>query len=172
MKNLTNYYAYCDGACSGNPGPAGWGVLLEDGDGLCLELSGYLGQGTNQVAELVAAIVALRNVPSGASVNLHSDSKYVITGLSEWVQSWESRGWRTAGGKPVANLELWKALRSLERARQVTLTWVKGHAGHPKNERVDALATDAVARGRKGVMPTEPATEFETQRTPQQSALL
>jgi ribonuclease HI len=139
--------AYTDGACApSNPGPAGWGALLiAPGGKPPSEHFGFIGPGTNQIAELVAAIEGLSLVPPGAAVELVSDSQYVLKGISEWRGGWERKGWRNSKGEPVANLALWKRLFALVDARKVTTRWVRGHNGDALNERADALANQALA---------------------------
>lgn len=136
-----------DGACKGNPGPAGWGVVVVNGSEI-IEDKGYLGHATNQVAELAAAIAGLKLTPAWATVELVSDSTYVLKGLSEWRKGWERNGWRTSGGEPVKNLTYWKELFALWDARHVTTRWVKGHSGEVFNERCDALANQAIREAR------------------------
>lgn len=140
------WVAYTDGACAPtNPGPSGWGVvLLAPGAPSRTEHYGYIGPGTNQIAELTAAIEGLARVPSGAAVELVSDSQYVLKGLSEWRSGWERRGFKNSKGEPVANLGLWKRLFVLADARKVTTRWVRGHNGDVHNERADALANLAL----------------------------
>jgi len=135
--------AYVDGACSGNPGPGGWGVLLRAG-GHEKELCGGEPATTNQRMELTAAIEALRALKRPSHITIHSDSKYVVTGMTEWIHNWKPKGWKTAGKKPVANLELWQELDRLAAQHRVTWQWVKGHAGHEGNERADELARRGV----------------------------
>lgn len=140
------WIVYADGACApSNPGPAGWGAVLiaPDGGGES-DHYGFIGPGTNQVAELTAAIEGLSRVPDGAAVELVCDSQYVLKGLSEWRAGWERRGYRNAKGEPVANLSLWKRLFALADARNVSTRWVRGHNGEVYNERADALATQAL----------------------------
>ena len=137
MKPLVD--AYVDGACSGNPGPGGWGVLLRTG-GREKELYGGEAATTNQRMELTAAIEALKALKKPCRITIHSDSKYVVTGMTEWIREWKPRGWKTAAKKPVANLELWQQLDRLAAGHEVRWQWVKGHAGHAENERADALA--------------------------------
>jgi ribonuclease HI len=137
MSNMID--AYVDGACSGNPGPGGWGVLLRTGSHE-RELYGGEAATTNQRMELTAAIEALKALKRRCRITIHSDSKYVVTGMTEWVHDWKPRGWKTAAKKPVANLELWQQLDRLAAKHEVRWQWVKGHAGHPENERADALA--------------------------------
>lgn len=137
---------YADGACApSNPGPAGWGLVLIGPDGRSeVDHFGFIGHGTNQIAELTAAIEGLSRVPKGEPVELVSDSQYVLKGLSEWRAGWERRGFRNAKGEPVANLDLWKRLFAEADARSVKTRWVRGHNGDVYNERADALANKAL----------------------------
>lgn len=136
---------YSDGGCAPrNPGPAAWGVVCQPPIGLPAEYCGFIGPGTNQIAELQAAIEGLRLTPEGAHVILVSDSQYVIKGLNEWRKGWERRGWRNAQGEPVANAGRWRELFDLADARKLTARWVRGHNGHPQNERADALVAKAL----------------------------
>jgi len=147
MHHNHQWIAYTDGACApSNPGPAGWGaVLIEPGTGAESDHFGFIGHGTNQIAELTAAIEGLARVPAGAAVELVSDSQYVLKGISEWRAGWERRGWRNSKGEPVANLALWKQLFALADARKVSVRWVRGHNGDRCNEKADALANKALA---------------------------
>jgi ribonuclease HI len=140
------WLAYTDGACApSNPGPAGWGAVLIAPDGQTRsEHYGFIGPGTNQIAELTAAIEGLRLVPIGARVELVSDSQYVLKGLTEWRAGWERKGYRNSKGEPVANLGLWKRLYAEADQRKVSTRWVRGHAGDEHNERADALANTAL----------------------------
>ena len=135
---------YCDGGCAGNPGPAGFGVVVLPPGGGTVENSGYFGHGTNQVAELTAAIQGLQMTPPGAQVLLLSDSQYTLKGIAEWRAGWQRKGMKTAAGKPVANAQLWMQLWVLADERRVTTCWVKGHSGDRHNERCDALAAHAI----------------------------
>ena len=137
--------AYTDGACSGNPGPGGWGVLLIDGESET-ELKGGEAETTNNRMELMAAMKALETAADGAPVTIYTDSQYVKNGVTDWIKSWKKNGWKTAAKKPVKNRDLWEELDALANARPVTWKWVKGHAGHPENERADALARAGVPR--------------------------
>lgn len=138
---------YTDGACSGNPGPGGWGALLKCG-AVERELSGGERATTNNRMELMAVIEALNALKKPVRAVVYTDSQYVQKGISEWIHGWKRKGWRTAGGDPVKNVDLWQALDAAARAHEVEWKWVKGHAGHPENERVDRLARDAIpARG-------------------------
>ena len=131
--------AFTDGACRGNPGPGGWGVLLRSGTHV-KELSGGELDTTNNRMELKAAIEALAALKERCSVAVYTDSVYVRSGITEWLPAWRARGWRTADRKPVKNQDLWQALASQAERHEVSWHWVKGHAGHPENERADELA--------------------------------
>jgi ribonuclease HI len=130
---------YTDGACSGNPGPGGWGAVLLFGAHE-RDLWGGEAQTTNNRMELTAAIRALEALTRPCKVELHTDSQYVRQGITEWLPGWKARGWRTASKSPVKNDDLWKALDAARLRHEVSWRWVKGHAGHPLNERADALA--------------------------------
>lgn len=135
---------WSDGSCSPNPGQGGWAAILEWGDEH-RELSGGSPHSTNNIMEMTAAIEALRLIPPGARVTLTTDSQYLKNGITRWIRTWKRNGWRTAAGDAVKNQELWGELESLVSARQVAWEWVRGHAGHPENERVDFLANAARA---------------------------
>ena len=137
---------YADGACRGNPGPGGWGAVLREG-GRERELRGFEPATTNNRMELIAVIRALESLAPGARVRAYTDSQYVQKGMSAWIHDWKRRGWRTADKKPVKNQDLWMRLDELARAHHVEWHWVKGHAGHPENERADALANEAIDHG-------------------------
>jgi ribonuclease HI len=135
---------YTDGACSGNPGPGGWAFLLKHpGSGRAREGAGGEPRTTNNRMELTAVIRGLEALTRPSRVALHSDSKYVLNGLDEWLDAWKARGWRTADKKPVKNQDLWERLDQLRATHVISFHWVEGHAGHPENERVDALAVEA-----------------------------
>lgn len=134
---------YTDGACRGNPGPGGWGALLMYGKHE-KTLSGAEDHTTNNRMELTAAIQALAAVSESCKIDLYTDSQYVRKGISEWIESWKKRGWKTADKKPVKNVELWQALDQEAIKHNVTWHWVKGHSGHPENDRVDAIANQAI----------------------------
>ena len=136
--------AFTDGACSGNPGPGGWGAILR-WRGHERELSGGDPETTNNRMELMAAISALEALKRPTRVRIHTDSTYVKDGITKWLHSWKRRGWKTADKKPVKNVELWQRLESAAARHDVSWHWVRGHAGHPENERADALAREAIA---------------------------
>ena len=138
---------YADGACKGNPGPGGWGVLLRAG-GRERELHGGEPATTNNRMELTAVIRALESLEGRRRVRLYTDSQYVQKGITEWIHDWKRRGWRTADKKPVKNVDLWMRLDELARGHEVEWHWVRGHAGHPENERADALANKGIDGGR------------------------
>ena len=140
---------FTDGACSGNPGPGGWGAILRYG-GHERELSGAEPATTNNRMELMAAIAALEALKRPCTVHLTTDSNYVRDGVTKWIHGWKRNGWRTADKKPVKNIELWQRLDAARIAHEVHWHWVKGHSGHPENERADQLARDAIARMRNG----------------------
>ena len=141
---MADLFAFTDGACSGNPGPGGWGVLLQAVDGETVlkerELSGGEAQTTNNRMELLAAIHALESLSRPSAITLVTDSAYVKNGVTGWIFGWKRNGWKTAGKKPVKNAELWQRLDEAAARHDVTWEWVKGHAGHPENERADELA--------------------------------
>ena len=153
---MTDLVAYTDGACSGNPGPGGWGVLLQakKGDEVIKErpLSGGEAQTTNNRMELLAAITALETLERPSAITVITDSTYVKNGVTSWIHGWKRNGWKTSAKKPVKNDDLWKRLDEAQARHQVTWEWVKGHAGHPENERADELA-------REGMAPYKPAPE-------------
>jgi ribonuclease HI len=146
---MPELFAYTDGACSGNPGPGGWGALLQAkaGDAIVKEreLKGGEADTTNNRMELLAAINALEALERPSSITVVTDSAYVKGGITEWLRSWKRNNWRTATKKPVKNEDLWRRLDEAAARHQVTWTWVKGHAGHPENERADALARAGMA---------------------------
>lgn len=131
--------AYTDGACSGNPGPGGWGVLLVAA-GKEKELCDGEAATTNNRMELTAAIEALNAVKKADTVRIHTDSTYVRDGITQWIDRWKRNGWRTAARKPVKNEDLWRQLDEVAQQHEVSWRWVKGHSGHPENDRADALA--------------------------------
>ena len=138
---------FTDGACSGNPGPGGWGVVMR-WRGHDKELFGAEFSSTNNRMELMAAIMALESLKRGARVRLHTDSLYMKDGITRWIHRWRANGWRTANRKPVKNEDLWRRLSAAIERHEVDWHWVKGHAGHPENERADELAHQGVAQAR------------------------
>ena len=134
---------FTDGACSGNPGPGGWGAILRF-NGTTRELLGGEAVTTNNRMELMAAIMALEGLTGPAKVRLHTDSQYVKNGITQWIHGWKRNGWRTADKKPVKNVALWQRLEAALTRHDVSWHWVRGHAGHPENERADALARRAI----------------------------
>lgn len=146
---MPDLFAYTDGACSGNPGPGGWGVLLLARDGEAVvkqrELSGGEAMTTNNRMELVAAISALEALARDTAITVVTDSAYVKNGVTEWIHGWKRNGWRTAGRDPVKNADLWQRLDAAQARHKVEWRWIKGHAGHEENERADALARAGMA---------------------------
>ena len=139
---------WTDGACSGNPGPGGWGAILTF-NGVEKELSGGEGLTTNNRMELMAAISALEALTRPCAINLHTDSIYVRDGVTGWIHNWKKRGWKTADKKPVKNVELWQRLDQATQRHDIEWKWVKGHAGDEMNERADALARAGMAPFKK-----------------------
>jgi ribonuclease HI len=135
---------HTDGACSGNPGPGGWGVILQWG-GHTRELKGGEAHTTNNRMELMAAIMALETLKRPCEVDLHTDSEYLRQGITDWISGWKRNGWRTAARKPVKNSDLWQRLDAAVGRHTVHWHWVRGHAGHDLNERADELAREAIA---------------------------
>ena len=150
---MPELFAYTDGACSGNPGPGGWGALLLARDGETVvkerELSGGEADTTNNRMELMAAISALESLTRASEITVVTDSAYVKNGVTGWIHGWKRNGWKTADKKPVKNVELWQRLDEAQARHKVRWEWIKGHAGHPENERADALA-------REGMKPFKP----------------
>jgi ribonuclease HI len=146
MAELPEVEIFTDGACKGNPGPGGWGAILRSG-GKERELSGGEKPSTNNRMELMAAIESLKALKKPCRVQLWTDSNYVRDGITKWIHGWRRNGWKTADKKPVKNAELWQALLDACEPHRIEWHWVKGHAGHPENERADALAcAEAEAR--------------------------
>lgn len=145
---MAEFFAYTDGACSGNPGPGGWGVLLlaKDGESVLKEreLSGGEADTTNNRMELMAAIMALEVLDRGTAITIVTDSSYVKDGMTKWIHGWKAKGWKKKGGE-IKNLDLWQRLDAAEARHKVTWQWIKGHAGHTENERADQLARDGMA---------------------------
>ena len=150
MANETPIIIYTDGACRGNPGPGGWGALLQAGPhekALC----GGEAHTTNNRMELTAVIRALQALKRPSAVQIHTDSQYVQKGISEWIHNWKRRGWLTANKQPVKNVDLWQLLDERSSAHEIDWRWVKGHAGHPGNERADQLANQGIDELQRGV---------------------
>ena len=151
---MAEIFAYTDGACSGNPGPGGWGVLLQAKDGETVkktrELSGGEAATTNNRMELMAAITALETLGKPSKITVVTDSAYVKNGVTGWIHGWKRNGWKTSAKKPVKNVELWQRLDEAQARHDVTWKWVKGHAGHPENERADELARAGMAPFKPG----------------------
>jgi Ribonuclease HI len=139
---------FTDGACSGNPGPGGWGAILRY-KGVEKELKGGEPETTNNRMELKAATEALNALKEPCEIDLYTDSNYVREGISGWIHAWKRNGWKTSANKPVKNAELWQALDEATRRHKIHWHWVKGHAGHPENERADALARAGMAPYKK-----------------------
>jgi ribonuclease HI len=144
MNTENKVTIYTDGACSGNPGPGGWGAILRFGEHE-RELKGGEAETTNNRMELTAAIEALVTLKRSCVIDLYTDSTYVRSGIREWMDGWKRRNWRTSANKPVKNADLWQALDAARERHDVTWHWVKGHAGHPDNERADELARGGMA---------------------------
>lgn len=136
---------FTDGACSGNPGPGGWGAILRTG-GHEKELSGGEPATTNNRMEMMAVIEALKALKQPSAVTVHTDSRYVMDGASKWIIGWKKKGWKTADKKPVKNEDLWRTLDTEMARHQIRWIWVAGHSGHPENERADELARKAIPR--------------------------
>ena len=150
MTPLVRVDIATDGACKGNPGPGGWGVILRSGT-TERELSGSEALTTNNRMELMAAIRGLEALKRPTHVTLSTDSRYVMDGLTKWIKGWQRNGWKTADRKPVKNADLWQALIAAAAPHRIDWQWVKGHAGHPDNERADRLASDAAVNARSSV---------------------
>jgi ribonuclease HI len=144
MNKLPKVKIFTDGACDPNPGPGGWAAILRFGD-TEKELSGSEEQSTNNRMELTAAIEALRALKRPCRVDFYTDSEYLKRGITEWLENWRKRNWRRKGGK-LANVELWQALDAESEKHEIEWHWVKGHAGHPENQRVDRMARSAILR--------------------------
>jgi ribonuclease HI len=151
MASMPEVEIFTDGACSGNPGPGGWGAVLRYGE-VEKELSGGEAATTNNRMELMAAIAGLEALKRPCRVRLYTDSQYLRQGITEWLPAWKARGWRTADKKPVKNIDLWQRLEAAAAPHDIEWLWVRGHAGHPENERADALARGAITamRGSPG----------------------
>ena len=140
---MSRVIIHTDGACSGNPGPGGWGAILRDG-GKITEIKGGEAATTNNRMELLAAISALESLPGGTPAELHTDSQYLRDGITQWLHNWKKNGWRTSDKKLVKNVDLWKRLEAAAERHQVAWHWVRGHVGHDENERADELAREGM----------------------------
>ena len=160
---MPRLFAYTDGAWSGNPGPGGWGVLLRAMEGETVvkerELQGGEAETTNNRMELMAAIMALETLGRAASLTVVTDSAYVKNGVTGWIHGWKKNGWKTADRKPVKNAELWQRLDAAQARHDVRWEWIKGHAGHPENERADELARAGMAPFKPKRQRPSPASE-------------
>ena len=154
MNNELITQIYTDGGCRGNPGPGGWGVVLQAGSAE-KELWGGEANTTNNRMELTAVIRALGALTRPASVQIHTDSQYVQKGISQWIHNWKRNGWKTADKKPVKNADLWQELDRISQQHRITWLWVKGHAGHDMNERADELARRGIEEVRRGAAETQ-----------------
>lgn len=135
---------WSDGACKGNPGPGGWASIVQK-DGESQEIYGSVRKTTNNIMELTAALQGIRLTPTGSQIVLTTDSKYLINGITEWIKNWKKKGWRKKDGSPVLNQELWQKLDAESQTRRIEWMWIKGHSGHPQNERCDQLANIAIS---------------------------
>jgi ribonuclease HI len=149
QRSLKRVEIFTDGACSGNPGPGGWGAILRYGE-TEKEISGYEKHTTNNKMEMTAVIEALRRLKEPCRVTIHSDSLYLQKGITSWIHAWKRNGWKTADKKPVKNQDLWITLDELSRKHKIKWVWVQGHSGHPENERCDQLARDEITRHVRG----------------------
>ncbi|HUS55653.1 MAG TPA: ribonuclease HI [Thermohalobaculum sp.] len=152
-------FAYTDGACSGNPGPGGWGVVMEAWEGTTLLKARDLGGGepetTNNRMEMMAAIAALEILERPSAVTVVTDSKYLMDGITGWINAWKRNGWKTAAKKPVKNVDLWQRLDAAQARHQVKWAWIKGHAGHEQNERADELARAEIKALKEANLPAD-----------------
>ena len=142
-KDNNIVHIFTDGACKGNPGPGGWGAIMKYGDHV-KELNGYSSKTTNNIMEITAVIEALKSLTRPCAIILTTDSNYVKDGITQWIHNWKKKGWKTANKKPVKNKECWLQLDVEVQRHQIEWKWVKGHSGHPENERADELANEAV----------------------------
>ena len=144
-KDNNVVHIFTDGACKGNPGPGGWGAIMKYGDHI-KELNGYSSKTTNNIMELTAVNEALKSLTRPCTIILTTDSNYVKNGITQWIHNWKKKGWKTANKKPVKNKEFWLQLDVEIQRHQIEWKWVKGHSGHPENERADELANLAVEK--------------------------
>ena len=142
-KNNNIVHIFTDGSCKGNPGPGGWGAIMKYGDHV-KELNGYSSKTTNNIMEITAVIEALKSLTRPCAIILTTDSNYVKDGITQWIHNWKKKGWKTANKKPVKNKESWLQLDVEVQRHRIEWKWVKGHSGHPENERADELANEAV----------------------------
>ena len=142
-KDNNIVHIFTDGACKGNPGPGGWGAIMKYGDHV-KELNGYSSKTTNNIMEITAVIEALKSLTRPCAIILTTDSNYVKNGITQWIHNWKTKGWKTANKKPVKNKDCWHQLDAEVQRHQIECKWVKGHSGHPENERADELANEAV----------------------------
>ena len=157
QKNIVEIFT--DGACSGNPGPGGWGAILRYGDHE-KELSGFSRHTTNNRMELLAAISAIEALKRTTVGELTTDSSYVRDGITKWIHNWKKKGWKKSNRKPVENRDLWERLDAAASSHNITWHWIRGHTGHAENERADQLATDAIKKGQRGELGSDPAGEL------------
>lgn len=157
QKNIVEIFT--DGACSGNPGPGGWGAILRYGDHE-KELSGFSRHTTNNRMELLAAISAIEALKRTTVGELTTDSSYVRDGITKWIHNWKKNGWKKSNRKPVENKDLWERLDAAVSSHQIIWHWIRGHTGHAENERADRLATDAIKKGARGEIVSDPAGEL------------
>ena len=150
---------FTDGACSGNPGPGGWGAILRYGD-VEKELSGFSKHTTNNRMELLATICAIEALNRTTVGELTTDSSYVKDGITKWIHNWKKNGWRKSNRKPVENKDLWERLDSAVSSHNITWHWIRGHTGHVENERADTLAVDAIKKGQRGEIDSDTAGEL------------
>lgn len=150
---------FTDGACSGNPGPGGWGAILRYGN-VEKELSGFSSHTTNNRMELLATICAIEALNRTTVGELTTDSSYVKDGITKWIHNWKKNGWRKSNRKPVENKDLWERLDSAVSSHNITWHWIRGHTGHVENERADTLAVDAIKKGQRGEINSDPAGEL------------
>ena len=150
---------FTDGACSGNPGPGGWGALLRYGDKE-KELSGFCENTTNNRMELLAAIYAIEALKRSTKAELTTDSSYVRDGITKWIHNWKRNGWKKSNKKPVENRDLWERLDKAVSTHEITWHWIRGHTGHAENERADTLATTAIQKGLNKEMDSDPAGQI------------
>ena len=142
-KNKNIVHIFTDGACKGNPGPGGWGAIMKYGDHV-KELNGYSSKTTNNIMEITAVIEALKSLNRPCTIILTTDSNYVKNGITQWIHNWKKKGWKTANKNPVKNKDCWLQLDAEAQRHKIEWKWVKGHSGHPENERADELANEAV----------------------------